>query len=237
MSVGPGPARPSYRPSNVNNKGSACGDAGRLTYWADWDWDFAKLVKEPDGDGYADVGILAPGQSTNYDITGLIPASTYGTHTLLFFVDSYQATAESSEGNNYVTYTYHFTNDPSNYKNIPDFAITNVVLNPPTPAPGGLFTAKIYIVNKGHADGNAGTLAVWVSKSAWATNADGAAATGNIGMLTNGQSTLARFDNLVAPASTDGTTHHFRAFIDSANITAETSEGNNQKTVTYHYPH
>ncbi len=112
----------------------------------------------------------------------------------------------------------------------PDFIVTSLTLDPAAPAAGGAFTATVTILNQGDIPGDAGVVRMWVSKPGNAKAGDAGDAEQPGGNLAVGESRTLVFA-LTAP--TQSKTHHARAFVDADNVTAEKSEGNNQKSATY----
>jgi hypothetical protein len=111
-----------------------------------------------------------------------------------------------------------------------DFIVEAVALDPKPTAPGQTFSAQVTIRNQGDIAGDAGALRVWTSLAAAAVPGQGGDASAAIGPLAAGESRVVPFGSLTAGAAG---THHVRAYVDADDITAEKSEGNNQKTATY----
>jgi len=236
----------------VLNQGLAAGNAGTLRFWLNH---FANAnVGEP-GDRAQSVGVLAVGASTTLTFAGLTAPNADGTYNLRAFVDADNVTVEQSEGNNQKTLTYTFAptggsggsggsgsgsgsgGSGSGYVEKPDFIVTDISFSPGSLTNGGTFTAYVTIMNNGPAAGDAGTLTVWVDHYTMAVapvGTDGEASQ-PIGVMQPGETQQIIFTGLTAPAAFG--THTFRAFIDSQGITAEQSEGNNQKTFTYGFYH
>jgi hypothetical protein len=111
-----------------------------------------------------------------------------------------------------------------------DFVVTNITLSPTSPAAGATFSASVTVRNQGTASGSGGNLSVWVNQAAAAS----CGATGtqqlSVGTLAAGASRTLTFTGL--PAGIAGTST-FRAFVDSACVTLESNEANNQLTRTY----
>ncbi|NCA81113.1 MAG: hypothetical protein EOM72_00005, partial [Opitutae bacterium] len=112
----------------------------------------------------------------------------------------------------------------------PDFVVTAVELDPASPASGGAFTATVTVLNQGDIPGDAGLVRMWVSKAGNAKVGDAGDAEQAAGILEVGESAVLTF---ALTAETKTGTHHARAFVDADGLTAEKSEGNNQKSVTY----
>ncbi len=213
----------------IFNDGAAA-NAGRLSLWIN------RPVAAGAGDAsdaFVNAGALAAGETKTIRIDGLTAPASAGTYTFRAFVDAQGAAVEKSEGNNQKTKTYTLSaaapgGTPSWMK--PDFEIASITFSPASVPAGAAFTAQITVINKGDIAGNGGRMDVWMHSPA----AQPAGATGNasamIGPLAAGASTVITVP-LTAPASGWYT---LRAFADSANATAEKSDGNNQKTRTYH---
>ncbi len=216
----------------VINQGDIAGDAGMLKVWASH---AAAALPAEAGDVAVAIGTLNPGQSRTLAVVGLLAPVAAGTHNVRAYADGADGTAEKSEGNNQKTATYTLAaagggGTPSWMK--PDFEITVIDFSPAPVAAGAAFVAQVTVINKGDIAGEGGRLDVWMHSPA----AQLAGATGNasvpVGALPVGGSTVLSIP-LTAPASGWYT---LRAYADSANITAEKSDGNNQKTKTYRVP-
>lgn len=85
----------------VKNQGTLAGDGVYLDGWADQP---TKQICGAEGDDYAVVGNLAPGESKTVTVT--LPAGNAGTKTFRAFVDSWCETSESKENNNQFTKPY-----------------------------------------------------------------------------------------------------------------------------------
>ena len=206
----------------VKNQGAAAGNGGWLDVWANKS---SAVSCGTDGNNWASIGTLTAGQSKTYYVTLTAPASG-GSYTLRAFADSYCQTTESNDSNNQTTFDYTVGAAASP----PDFLVTSVTFNPATPVGGQPFTAYVTVKNEGAGLGNAGWLSVWVNQpSAQSCGANGDQ-NQSVGTLAAGQSVTKTF-NLTTPAS--GAPWTFRAFADSGCQTAETSDANNQTTVSY----
>ena len=112
----------------------------------------------------------------------------------------------------------------------PDFIVTSVVLDPAAPVAGGAFTAMVTVMNQGDIPGDAGRVRMWASKADNAKAGDEGDAEQATGTLAAGETRTLTF---ALTAATKKGTHHARASVDADDITAEKSEGNNQKSATY----
>ena len=112
----------------------------------------------------------------------------------------------------------------------PDFVVTSVVLSPASPTLKGTFSATVTVKNQGTAAGNGGYLDVWTNQPVAQT----CPADGNgfalVGTLAAGASKTLVITGL--PSGADGA-KTLRAFVDSACLTAESNESNNQFTQAY----
>jgi ELWxxDGT repeat protein len=124
------------------------------------------------------------------------------------------------------TVTFSFTST------LPDFAITNVILDPAISALNGTFTATVTVKNQGPVTAGDGKfLDVWSHQP----TVRACGATGNaqqsVGTLAAGESKNLTFTAL--NAGTMAGMKMFRAFVDSGCGTREENESNNQYTLTY----
>lgn len=119
------------------------------------------------------------------------------------------------------------TNDDGNK---PDFVVTAITFNPPTPAANTAFTATITVKNQGTSAANGGWLDVYTNQS----TTPGCGTDGNkyqsVGTLAAGASKTITFSGLSTRKASSRT---FRAFVDSYCQTGEANEGNNQLTKPY----
>lgn len=92
-------------------------------------------------------------------------------------------------------------------------------------------SAYVTVSNRGSEAGAGGTLSVWTDKPAAATCGEAGDAATVLGQLAAGQCTQVLFSALALPTNTGS--HTFRAVADSACVTTEESEYNNQATTTY----
>ncbi len=112
-----------------------------------------------------------------------------------------------------------------------DFSVTTIALvNPPTLA-GDLFGAQVTVANRGEIAGDAGRLDVYVSQRDIVAAGTIGDATLAVGVLQPGESRTFAFANLKSDDQSG--THHFRAFVNSAETTPEWSFGDNQLSTTY----
>ncbi|CAK0770580.1 hypothetical protein CCP3SC15_410001 [Gammaproteobacteria bacterium] len=86
----------------IRNQGTASGNSGQLTVWADR---AAAQTCGASGDQSATVGTLAAGASTTLTVSNL-PAGSAGAKTLRAFVDGTCVTTEANEDNNQLTQSY-----------------------------------------------------------------------------------------------------------------------------------
>ncbi|MCX7009928.1 MAG: M6 family metalloprotease domain-containing protein, partial [Kiritimatiellaeota bacterium] len=113
----------------------------------------------------------------------------------------------------------------------PDFVVDSIVTTPSTLNLGCTFTAVVTVRNSGAILGNAGTLKIWLNHGATATASEPADVSQTVGNLAIGATRQLTFSNLTAPGMAG--TYNLRAFVDGNDLTPESSEGNNQKTLTY----
>ena len=208
----------------VLNQGDIPGDAGQVRMWVSK----AGNAKVGDaGDAEQAAGILEVGESAVLTFA-LTAATESGTHHARAFVDADGLTAEKSEGNNQKSATYTLHAPPTWMK--PDFVVDSLTLDPAVPAAGGAFTATVTVRNQGDIPGDAGVVRMWVSQAGNAKVGDEGDAEQAAGTLAVGESRTLVF---ALTAATKKGTHHARAFVDATDVTAEKSEGNNQKSATY----
>ncbi len=209
----------------VLNQGDIPGDAGRLHAWANHPA-LAGAGETPGAS--AVIGPLNPGQSCQVTLVGLTAPSANGDYTFRAFADGADVTAEKSEGNNQKTASYRI--GPV-YTPKPDFTVSSIAFAPATLTPGCTFTATVTVKNQASVPGNAGALRVWIHNPAAAAPGAAGNAVQTVGTLAAGETRVLTFGGLTAPTALG--TYHFRAFVDANGATAESSEGNNQKTKTY----
>ncbi|WP_295456262.1 CARDB domain-containing protein [uncultured Thiodictyon sp.] len=205
----------------VTNKGTVATASGALLQvWAD-----QSAVQDCGaiGDQSATLPSLAAGASQSVTFTGL-PAGALGAKTLRAFVDSACATPETEEANNQSATAYHVS-APA-----PDFSVSEIVVNPHTAPVNGTFEAKITVTNGGTADGAAGTLQVWADQPAVQTC--GAVGDQSVALPTLAAGASQTFTVTGLPAGALGV-KSLRAFVDSACLTAETDETDNQTVIGY----
>ena len=205
----------------VKNQGTAPGDAGQLTIWAN-----QPTVQNcrASGDYSVAVGRLAAGASKNL-IVSTLPAGNAGSKTLRAFVDSGCDFTEFNEDNNQNTKTYTSV--------APDFVVTGVTLNPVSPVANSTFNATVMVKNLGTAAGNGGQLTLWTNQSV-TQNCD---AIGDksiaVGTLAAGESIALIVTDLPAGNASSAGNKTLHAFVDSACTLAESNDTNNQYSQTY----
>ncbi len=210
----------------VVNQGDKSGNAGNMTVWV-----HHPVFASPgeSGDKNVAIGILAPGETRVVTVTGFTVPSAAGIYKFRAYIDNFNITPETSEGNNQKKLTFFIEGGSSGEK--PDFLVSSITLDPAAPTAGGTITATVNVRNSGPGAGNAGILRVWVSKLDAALPGEPGQAEIPIGVLSSGQSTNILVTTLTAPTATG--THHLRAFMDADDSAVEQSEGNNQLTRTY----
>ena len=205
----------------VKNQGMALGNGGRLDIWTD---QASAPACGATGDQQVSVGTLGAEESRTFTFNSL-GAGTAGTKTFRAFVDSSCQTLESVEGNNQNSQSY--TVSPVDQ---PDLVVTGITLNPTSPTANETFSAQVTVKNQGTVTGNGGRLDIWSDQA----SAQTCGATGNqnriVGTLGAGESRIFTFSNLGTGAAGTKT---FRAFVDSLCQTTESSEGNNQTSLSY----
>jgi len=109
----------------------------------------------------------------------------------------------------------------------PEFAITDIRLDPVHPKTNDTFKAEITIHNRGSADGNPGTLTVWIDHRN--DVADGAGGVTNVPVddIQKGKSIIVPIGSLTAPDKKGD--YHFRAYID----TSSASKNSKQRGLPY----
>ena len=112
----------------------------------------------------------------------------------------------------------------------PDFIVQAISFSSSSVVPGGSVTATVTVKNQGTVSGNAGYLDCWIDRSAEALVGSDGDGWASIGVLAAG-ATKSLTHTFTAPSATG--TKTYRAFIDSADITLEANESNNQLTQTY----
>jgi len=204
----------------VKNQGTAAGVPGTLQVWADQSaiQDCAAV-----GDKLATLGSLAVGASTTVTLSGF-SAGALGAKTLRAFIDSACQTLEIDDGNNQTVKTY------SVLPPVPDFAVTGLVVSPSSPSAGGTFEARVTVTNRGSAAGGPGTVQIWADQSAVRTCGALGGQSVSLESLAAGAATTVTFRGLAAGAPGVKT---LRAFVDSACLTAEFDETDNQATTSY----
>lgn len=206
----------------VRNQGTASGSGGSLSVWVN---QAAAASCGATGTQQLSVGTLAAGASRTLTFTGL-PAGTAGTRTFRAFVDSACVTAESNEANNQLTRTYTVVAPSA----LPDFLVTAITLTPTSPRVGATFSAAVTVKNQGSVSASAGYLSVYFNRTTPALCGVYGSRRQTVGILAAGASKTLIFTGL--PSGTAGT-KTFLAFVDSACMTAESNESNNQLSLKY----
>jgi len=115
-----------------------------------------------------------------------------------------------------------------------NFVVTGVTLIPASPPVNGTFSAQVTVKNQGMGFANGGQLSVWANQPATQPcNATPDKPPVQVGTLAGGSSKILTVNDL--PAGPVGC-KTLRAFVDSACVTPETNEYNNQFTQTYCLP-
>ncbi|WP_295586538.1 CARDB domain-containing protein [uncultured Lamprocystis sp.] len=205
----------------VKNRGSLAGVPGTLRVWSN----------QASGQGCGAIGnaaatltSLAGGSSRTITVSGL-PAGTAGVKTLRAFVDSDCRTAEPNEPDNQYVQTYTVFGRP-----MADFAVTSIALTPSGPVANGTFSAAVTVKNQGSGSGDGGYLDLWANQpNGQVCGVDGDAFV-SVGTLAAGASKTLTLSGL--PASVAGA-KTLRAFVDSACLTAEPNEADNQYIQTF----
>ncbi|MCF7838580.1 MAG: hypothetical protein K9N49_08105, partial [Candidatus Marinimicrobia bacterium] len=210
----------------ILNQGDIIGDAGVLRIWASRAGNAS--VGEP-GEAQQAAGILEAGASRTFTFTGLTAPGSEGPHHFRAFVDAEDVTEEKSEGNNQLAVKYTVPLRASWMK--PDFIITALTLEPVPSVTGTEFTLHATVRNQGDLPGDGGVLRAWASRTPNAAVGEAGDAEQAVGVLDAGASRSFTFDGLIA--ATRAGTHHARVLVDADGQTAEKSEGNNHKSVTY----
>ncbi|WP_295450591.1 CARDB domain-containing protein, partial [uncultured Thiodictyon sp.] len=206
----------------VTNRGSAAGVPGALQVWSNQTGAPACGAL---GERSATLSSLAAGASQTVTLTGLA-AGAAGAKTLGAFIDSACLTAESDETNNWSGTPY--TVVPQDL----DLAVTALVLSPGSrPSANTTFDAIVTVTNQGTAATAAGaSLQVWADQSTAAACGALGSQAATLPSLAGGASHTVTLTGLPAGAAGAKT---LRAFVDSACLTAETDEGNNQRATPY----
>ncbi len=141
----------------------------------------------------------------------------------------------STGGNNGSTGTSSGTDTPpaSIYSYTPraDFEVTAVeFLTKPTTT-GEVFSVTVTVVNSGEVAGDAGLLTIYTDAVNTVAPGTAGQVSVEVGTLAVGEEKTYTIENLVA--GNKAGTFHLRAYVNSAEITAELSRGNNQLTAVY----
>ena len=209
----------------IRNTGDGSGNMGAVRLWLDHP---TPATPGEAGDASQTGGTLAVGATQVLTFNGLTAPATAGTYLMRAYVDANDAVAELSEGDNQKTLTCTL-HDP--LANQPDFVITSLITVPATLTPGGTFDAVVTVLNNGPLSGDAGTVRLWLNKSAAALVGEAGDASQAGGTLAAGASTVLTFSGLTAPSANG--TYTLRAFADALGATTEKAEDNNQKALTY----
>ncbi|CAK0770298.1 hypothetical protein CCP3SC1AL1_40032 [Gammaproteobacteria bacterium] len=203
----------------IENQGTT-GDAGNLVIWSDQD-DIQACGTS--GNISVAIGTMNAGSKRNITVTGL-RISDAGAKTMRAFVDAACVTSESDEENNQSIKPYRV------HGKQPDFVISKIELSPTAPAVGSSFSASITVTNQGAKAAAAGYLDIWANAASSRSCAAEGNVWANIGNVAAGASKTLQ---VTLPASTVAGSKLLRAFADSWCETSESSETNNQSTVSY----
>jgi subtilase family serine protease len=205
----------------IRNAGFASATNVHVSLWLDK----PDVPTNSDGETVgADIPVIAVNQSVTNVFAGLDAGAFVTQNIMRVFVDSTLQIDEGCETNNQLKLSY---------KPIarPDFAISDITLDPPQPLYGKTFTAYVTVTNQGRASGNAGNLYVWTNQpSAVSPKAPGYTKSIAIGTLAAGGGKRITINSL--SAGHDGS-KVFRAYADATAITAEMDESNNQTALAY----
>ena len=112
----------------------------------------------------------------------------------------------------------------------PDFIITAITLNPPTPAANTAFTATVTVKNQGKTAASGGWLDVYTNQPTTPVCGMDGNKYQSVGTLAAGASKTITFTGLSTRKASART---FRAYVDSYCQTGEANESNNQLTKSY----
>jgi Zn-dependent metalloprotease len=203
----------------VKNQGTGAADGGYVDVWANQP---ASQTCPADGNAFAAVGTLAPGESKDITINNL-NAGSKGTKVLRAFVDSSCAAAESNENNNQATSSYTVTSGA-------DFVVTKIVTVPANPAPRTTFSAMVTVQNRGTQAGNGGYLDVWANNATAAHCPADGDNFASVGILNAGKS---KTFTLTGLPSGEAGAKSLQALVDSYCQTMESNESNNRRITPY----
>jgi len=204
----------------VKNRGTQTGNPGLLRVWAN-----QGTAPGCAAAGDADLALADLPAGAKQTVSIRLPAGTAGYRTLQTFIDSQCLTMEPSETNNQVSKGYRVVSTP-----IADFTVTDIDLTPNRPIAAGTFSAAVTVKNRGTAPGDAGTLALWVDQPGVPVCGAAGDAMVSVGSLAAGASRTLTLDGLSAGVAA---AKSLRAFIDATCISAEASDGNNQRVKPY----
>jgi hypothetical protein len=112
-----------------------------------------------------------------------------------------------------------------------DIVVRDIAMLPAPLVPGQSFSARITLVNEGHAASTPGTLRLWLDKPVIAAPGEAADASMAVASLAPGETRVLTFAGLDAPAL--GGDFSLRAFADPTDLGPEYSVGNNQLSAAY----
>lgn len=171
---------------------------------------------------------LAAGTSKVVAVTGIPAGAVAGMKWLRAYADGTCITHETNEANNQLVVAYAI-NAPAPAA---ELSIVSVALSPVNPAVGTTYSATVTVKNTGTA-GVGGNLEVWTHNPGiqqyCGAVGNARQAVANVGTNLTVTKT---FTGLVAGAGATNT-RTFRAYVDSACVTKETNEFNNQLTKLY----
>lgn len=203
----------------VTNQSTTSGDGGYLDVWLNQP---SVQTCGADGNAWARVGTLTPGENRTLTFTGL-RAGVAGDRALRAFIDSQCQTQELNETNNQLTTAYRV--GPS-----PDFVVSNITLTPDTPRADSIFSVTFMVRNQGSASGNGGFVDVWTNQpESQACGTDGSAYA-SVGTLNAGEGRTITISGLRARAAGNKT---LRIFVENGCQTPEADESNNQEVRNY----
>jgi subtilase family serine protease len=205
----------------IRNAGFASATNVHVSLWLDK----PDVPTNSDGETVgADIPMIAVNQSVTNVFAGLDAGAFVTQKIMRVFVDSTLQIDEERETNNQLTLTYKPVARP-------DFAISDITLDPPQPLYGKTFTAYVTVTNQGRASGNAGNLYVWTNQpSAVSPKAPGYTKSVAVGTLAAGAGKRITISSL--SAGHDGL-RVFRAYADATAVSMEMDESNNQTTLAY----
>ena len=218
----PQPGQPFTAYIKVKNQGAISGSGGWLDVWSH---QLSVPACETDGNAWAGIGTLTPGQTNTIALTLTAPA-TPGSYTFRAFADSCCQVVETNESNNHFTLSYNVAAPAQ----LPDFLISGISLSPASPQPGQAFTAYVTVKNQGAAAAAGGWLDAWTHQPTVQPCRSNGNSWAGIGTLAAGTSKTYML-SLTAPGAAG--TYTFRSFADSYCQTAESNETNNQTTLSY----